>query len=84
MREEGIEKIAEETKEIEARLDAADTRPILEKMNRIEQQLGKLQGKFTGVESRIESLEASKNEKEQRSIETSEEIKIIPLQEDIS
>ncbi len=80
MYEEGIEKIAEETKEIEAKLDAADTRPILEKMNRVEQQLGKLQGKLTGVESRIESLEASKNEKEQRSIETSEEIKVFQVE----
>ncbi|MHA1969212.1 MAG: AAA family ATPase, partial [Candidatus Hodarchaeales archaeon] len=80
MYEEGIEKIAEEIIEIEAKLEAADTRPILEKMNRIEQQLGKLQGKLTGIESRIESLETSKKEKEQRSIETSEETNSIQVE----
>lgn len=75
-----IEKTTEETKEIETRLEDADTRPILEKMNQVEQQLGKYQGKLTGVESRIESLETSRSEKEQRSLETSEEIKTIQVE----
>ncbi|MFX1282445.1 MAG: hypothetical protein ACFFB5_02275 [Promethearchaeota archaeon] len=78
--EENVEKIATETKEIEERLEAADTRPLLEKMNQVEQQLGKIQGKLTGVESRIEALETSKGEKEQRSTETSNEINSVEVE----
>ncbi|MFX0085416.1 MAG: AAA family ATPase [Candidatus Hodarchaeota archaeon] len=78
--EKGIEKIGEEIKEIEVRLEAADTRPILENMNQVEQRLGKLQGKLTGIESRIESLETSKIEKEQRLNETKEEINSIQVE----
>ena len=74
------EKIAGERTEIEQKLEAADTRPLLEKMNQVEQQLGKLQGKLTGVESRIEGLITSKEEKEQRSAETSEEINSIQVE----
>ncbi|UCE13213.1 MAG: chromosome segregation protein SMC [Candidatus Heimdallarchaeota archaeon] len=78
--EESLEKIANEVKEIEERLEAADTRPLLEKMNQVEQQLGKLQGKLSGVESRIEGLITSKEEKDQRSKETSEEINSIQVE----
>ncbi|UCG90327.1 MAG: chromosome segregation protein SMC [Candidatus Heimdallarchaeota archaeon] len=78
--EENVEKIATEITEIEQRLEAADTRPLLEKMNQVEQQLGKLQGKLTGVESRIEGLVTSKEEKEQRSAETSNEINSVEVE----
>ena len=78
--EENVEKIANETADIEKRLEAADTRPLLEKMNQVEQQLGKIQGKLTGVESRIEGLITSKEEKEQRLAETSEEINSIQVE----
>lgn len=78
--EGSLEKIANEITEIEQKLEAADTRPLLEKMNQVEQQLGKLQGKFTGVESRIESLVTSKEEKEQRLKETNEEINTVQVE----
>jgi chromosome segregation protein len=78
--EENLEKISNERTEIEQRLEAADTRPILEKMNQVEQQLGKLQGKLTGIESRIESLTTSKEEKEQRSNETNDEINTVQVE----
>lgn len=78
--EESLEKIAKEMKGIEERLEAADTRPLLEKMNQVEQQLGKLQGKLSGIESRIEGLITSKEEKDQRSKETSEEINSIQVE----
>ncbi|MHA2238919.1 MAG: hypothetical protein ACXAB2_11185, partial [Candidatus Hodarchaeales archaeon] len=58
---------------IQERLDAADTRPLLEKMNQVEQRLGKLQGNLSGVESRIESLDTQKEERENRFIETEKE-----------
>jgi chromosome segregation protein len=78
--EENVEKIANERAETEEKLEAADTRPLLEKMNQVEKQLGKIEGKFTGVESRIEGLITSKEEKEQRSIETNEEINSVQVE----
>ncbi len=78
--EESLEKIANEIIEIEKHLEAADTRPLLEKMNQVEQQLGKLQGKLTGIESRIESLITSKEEKDQRLTETNEEINTVQVE----
>lgn len=78
--EENVEKIANEITEIGQRLEAADTRPLLEKMNQVEQQLGKLQGKLTGIESRIEGLMTSKEEKEHRATETSNEINSVEVE----
>ncbi|MFX1504744.1 MAG: chromosome segregation protein SMC [Promethearchaeota archaeon] len=78
--EESLEKISNEITEVEKRLEEADTRPLLEKMNQVEQKLGKLQGKLTGVESRIESLITSREEKEQRSNETNEEINTVQVE----
>jgi len=78
--EQNLEKIAIEMAEVEKRLEAADTRPILEKMNQIEQQLGQLQGKLTGIESRIEGLITRKDEKEQRLTETKDEINTVEIE----
>ncbi|MHA2224764.1 MAG: AAA family ATPase [Candidatus Hodarchaeales archaeon] len=78
--EENQEKISTEMKEIEKRLEAADTRPLLEKMNQVEQQLGKFQGKLSGIESRIESLTTSKEERETRATETSDETSSIQVE----
>jgi chromosome segregation protein len=71
--ENNLELIEEEVQSIQERLDAADTRPLLEKMNQVEQRLGKLQGNLSGVESRIESLDTQKEERENRFIETEKE-----------
>ncbi|MHA1225924.1 MAG: AAA family ATPase, partial [Candidatus Hodarchaeales archaeon] len=50
--EQSLEKISLEISDVEARLEAADTRPILERLNQVEQKLGQLQGKFSGISSR--------------------------------
>ncbi|NHJ00891.1 MAG: chromosome segregation protein SMC [Candidatus Heimdallarchaeota archaeon] len=78
--EKTIEEIAQEMNEIETRLEAADTRPLLEQMNQIEQKLGKLQGRLTGIDSRIESLTKSKEEREARILETQEEINALKVE----
>ena len=65
---------------MEERLEAADTRPLLEKMNQIEQRLGKLQGKLTGIDSRIDSLENQKEERKNRYSETESEINSIKVE----
>ncbi|MFW9778600.1 MAG: AAA family ATPase [Candidatus Heimdallarchaeota archaeon] len=78
--EENIVKISEELQEIQARLEAADTRPILEKINQVEQQLGKLQGKLGGVESRIESIENQKEERDARITETNNENNTVQME----
>ena len=78
--EKSIEEISIEMKEIEKRLEAADTRPLLERMNLVEQQLGKIQGNFKGIESRIESLITKKQETDARIKETTEEINSIQVE----
>jgi len=78
--ENTIEEISNEIKKVEERLEAADTRPLLEKMNSVEQQLGKIQGKLTGTESRIESLITKKEETETRITETKEEINTVQIE----
>jgi chromosome segregation protein len=78
--ENSIKEISEEIKAIEERLEAADTRPLLEKMNSVEQQLGKLQGNLTGIESRIENLITRREESETRITETKEEANSIQVE----
>lgn len=78
--ERNLEIIEEEAQSIQERLDAADTRPLLEKMNQIEQRLGKLQGNLSGVESRIESLDTQKEERQNRFTETEKEINSISVE----
>ena len=79
--EKNLETIEEEVKNVEERLNSADTRPLLEKMNQIEQRLGKLTGKLTGIDSRIESLEKQKEERETRYGETEAEINSIKVEQ---
>ncbi|MCK5346754.1 MAG: hypothetical protein KAR20_25270, partial [Candidatus Heimdallarchaeota archaeon] len=78
--EQNLEVIGEEAKNIEERLEAADTRPLLEKMNQIEQRLGKSQGQLSGIDSRIDSLEAQKEERTARLSETKNEINTIKVE----
>jgi chromosome segregation protein len=78
--EQNLEVIGEEVKNIGERLEAADTRPLLEKMNQIEQRLGKSQGQLSGIDSRIESLETQKEERDARLSETKNEINTIKVE----
>ncbi len=78
--EQNLEVIGEEAKNIEEQLEAADTRPLLEKMNQIEQRLGKSQGQLSGIDSRIDSLETQKEERTARLSETKNEINTIKVE----